>query len=398
MAMNFRPDAGKFLTATVLILLACAHARAASGQVAAPGMQHSKVPAVARAVHSVPEPAPAPDVSPSQNRGQNRRRPVRAAAHMQPMQGQVFMDGPPEVETFDYAPPGAGLGAGPADDCRGHCRDIGCDTTCGPDPCQTAFENVQLFGGIAAFKSPVDQGLNGNFGFHEGANWSGPLFEYGGIGAQIGFRAVQSDLAESYAFEDNRVQTFFTTGLFHRPMNGTGLQGGGVWDWLHDEFYGTMNVAQLRGEVSWLCCDGHEFGAWAAVATTSDTGHSPSISGRFAWEPLDLYALFYRRNLANGGYGRFSAGATGGGQGLLGFDIFAPVSHKVAIVIAANYVIGRNDPRPEESLTEAWGMTIGFVWSPFYKNCNSPCNPYRPVFGVADNTSMILGYNGPRIN
>jgi hypothetical protein len=257
---------------------------------------------------------------------------------------------------------------------------------------------VQLFGGVAAFKGPVDQGLNGNVGFHEGANWSGPLFEYGGVGGQIGFRAVQSNLAESYVFSDNRIQTFFTAGLFHRPMNGNGWQGGVVWDWLHDEFYGTMNVAQLRGEVSWLCCDGHEFGAWAAVATTSDTGTTPNISGTFSWEPLDLYAMFYRRNLANGGYGRFSAGATGDGQGLLGFDIFAPVSQKVALVIAANYVIGSNDPYPAESLSEAWGMTIGFVWHPFYKNCCSPRNPYRPIFGVADNTSMILGYDGQRID
>lgn len=317
---------------------------------------------------------------------------------MQPMQGgEIVMEGSPQVETFDFEPTGPDHGPGCGDDCRGNCCDMGCDM-CGPDPCLTAFENVQLFGGVAAFKGPVDHGLNGNFGFHEGVNWSGPVFEYGGIGGQIGFRAVQSNLAESYVFNDNRIQTFFTTGLFHRPMCGSGWQGGVVFDWLHDDYYANMNVAQLRGEISWLCCDGHELGAWAATATTSDSAEAHGISGAFSWEPMDLYAFFYRRNLANGGSGRLSAGATGDGQGLLGFDIFAPVSQQVALVIAANYVIGRNEPHPQESLSEAWGITISFVWFPFYKNCCSPRNPYRPIFGVADNTSMMLNYDGQQFD
>lgn len=383
----------------VAVMLACAVAKAQSARPVAVRTEHTKVSAVTHGTRTAPEPAPSPNAFSASRRQPHGLKPdTTRAAYEQPVQqGEVIMEGAPEYEAFDYGPSAPDVVETGESTLQGPACGTGCNV-CGPDPVRVAFENIQLFGGVAAFKSPIDQGLNGNFGFHEGINWSGPIFEYGGIGGQVGFRAVQSDLAESYLFEDNRIQTFFTAGLFHRPLCGSGWQGGVAWDWLHDEFYGTMNVAQLRGEISWVGCSGHELGFWTALATTSDTGQNPNINGNFSWEPLDLYAMFYRRNMPNGGYGRFSAGATGTGQGLLGFDIFAPVSQKVSLVVAANYVIGKNDPRPQESLTEAWGLTIGFVWHPFYKNCCSSRNPYRPIFGVADNTSMILGYDGPRFD
>jgi hypothetical protein len=260
------------------------------------------------------------------------------------------------------------------------------------------WQNLEVFGGVQGFKSPADQGVNGNFGFHEGMNWGGPVFEYGGIGGQIGFEAVQSDLGKSYVFNDNRIQFFFTTGLFHRPMNNHGWQGGVVWDWLHDEYYVTMNVSQLRGELSWLSCGHHEIGFWTALSTTPGSNFSPVNDDDVTWEPIDMYALFYRRYFDNGAIGRFSAGFTGDGQGLLGADAIAPLSKRVALVVNANYIIGRNDPAPTESLTESWGLTISVAFFPGYKSPCSSRNPYRPLFGVADNTSMMLNYRGPGLD
>ena len=45
-----------------------------------------------------------------------------------------------------------------------------------------------------------------------------------------------------------------------------------------------------------------------------------------------MYALFYRKHFENGAVGRFSAGFTGDGQGLLGGDLLAPISQRLALV------------------------------------------------------------------
>src|SRR5690606_4346098 len=146
--------------------------------------------------------------------------------------------------------------------------------------------------------------------------------------------------------------------LFHRPFNNHGWQGGVVWDWLHDDYYIQADVAQLRAEISWLSHGCHEIGFWTAVHTTSDTVFSSINDELVTWTPIDMYAFFYRRHFENGAVGRFSGGFTGDGQGLLGGDLTAPISQRLALVAAANYIIGRNEPRPEESLSESWGLTL----------------------------------------
>lgn len=396
--------------ASFLGLVICGPLRGQSVPQPYSGPAGNKVPAVSHAGYLDPEIAPRyadAGVMPAANhtarnkQARNNRqahRNVQQAAHRQPMgstDGMVMEEVSPGYEEFNLSPTAA-----PFDDGGGccSCGGGGCDTCCPPDACHVAFENVQIFGGVEGFKSGVDQGVNGNFGFHEGFNWAGPLFEYGGLGAQLGFRAVQSDLAESYLFNDNRIQYFLTTGLFYRQPDNHGWQGGVVWDWLHDDFYVQADVAQLRGEVSWIACGHHEIGFWTALSTTSDTVMSNINDEEITWQPLDLYALFYRKYFENGATGRFSAGFTGEGQGLLGADFLAPLSKRCAIVANVNYAIGRNDPPPEETLSEAWGMTLSFVWFPGYKSPCSPRNPYRPMFDVADNTSMLLKYNGPELN
>lgn len=366
-----------------------------------PNVRHErvKVPAVAHASYSAPEAAPRFN-EPKQKvaaapRPQRRSNNVHFAAFEEPIpqSGEMMMEEVgPGVQQFDGPPGAPGCGGG---DCGSDCGDD-CCTDCCPDPCCTIWENLQVFGGVQGFKSPVDQGVNGNFGFHEGANWGGPVFEYGGMGGQIGAQVVQSDLAESFLFDDNRIQFFFTTGLFHRPFDNNGWQGGVVFDWLHDDYYVQMDVTQIRGEISWLSCGHHEIGFWTALATTSDQAFSSINDANVGWEPIDMYALFYRKYFDNGAIGRFSAGFTGDGEGLLGVDGLAPITQHCAVVASANYIMGRNDPAPEEALTESWGLTLSVVWFPGYKSPCSSRNPYRPIFDVVGNTTMMLKYRGPQ--
>lgn len=373
-----------------------------------PRLEHTKVPSFSRGSETLAEPAPtfeesinrlaqsSAGVNNAPKRSPRHKHAVQQAAYHQPMMqsndfGMEQIE--PMADPYDFN--GGGGGGAPCDgNCATPCGSSCCSPCC-PDPCNTAWENLQVFGGVEGFKSAVDQGVNGNFGFHEGVNWGGALFEYGGIGGQLGAQAVQSNLGESFLFEDNRIQFFLTTGLFHRPMNNNGWQGGVVWDWLHDDYYAQMDVSQIRGELSWLSCGHHEVGFWTAIGTTSDTEFSSFNDEDVTWQPIDMYSLFYRRYFENGSIGRFSAGFTGDGQGLLGADLLAPLTPKLALVTNVNYILGRNDPAPEEALTESWGLTISLVWYPGYKSPCSSRNPYRPIFGVADNTTMMLNYRGP---
>ncbi len=254
------------------------------------------------------------------------------------------------------------------------------------------WQNFNEFGGVQAFKGPVDRGVNGNFGFHKGVNWASPLWDAMGIGYQLGGQIAVSDFeGGAGVVNKHRDQYFVTTGLFRRAACNQGLQGGAVLDYLHDDFYVRMNLLQVRAEISYLC-EIHEFGFWAAVHTKSDTQIAPTFLNQqtVTWQSNDQYNLFYRRRFCNGGVGRMWAGFTSHGDGILGSDATAPLSERWAIQASYNYLLPRADPTIPNSIKESWGVMVGLVWYPGYKVPNACFNPYRPLFNVADNGTFML--------
>jgi hypothetical protein len=240
---------------------------------------------------------------------------------------------------------------------------------------------------VQGFKGPPDRGNNGNFGFHEGFNIGGTFNSGCGIGYQFGGRFLQSDLSGDNAVVTrtaNRDQHFFTAGLFRKAPCGYGLQGGVVWDHLHDDYYVDMDLTQIRGELSYLTPWCREFGFWFAASNDDDTGTLFTLQE--VWEPTDLYAFFYRRHFGCSGQGRLWAGWTGEGDGLLGGELFMPLSNCWAVQTNFNYLI------PEENgvdsiAEEAWSIGISLVW---YAGGNSSCAPCRPLFTVADNATFMV--------
>ena len=116
-----------------------------------------------------------------------------------------------------------------------------------------AFRDLTVFAGVQGFKDPIDLGENADFGFHYGANWGMPLWGCSGVGVQVGFEFDHSDLApNATVFGDHRNQYFLTGGVFYRPTHECGLQGGLVWDYLDDEFYNSVKVGQIRGNLSYV--------------------------------------------------------------------------------------------------------------------------------------------------
>ena len=122
------------------------------------------------------------------------------------------------------------------------------------------------------------------------------------------------------------------------------------------------------------------------------------------WETLDMYAFFYRKYFANGAIGRFSSGFTGEGDALLGVDLMAPLTSNFAFEGGFNYRIpdGNTDAEDDDdrraALNEGWGITLNLVWYPGYKSPCSSRNPYRPMFGVADNTTLFLNQRNANVD
>ena len=179
---------------------------------------------------------------------------------------------------------------------------------------QDAFRDLSIYAGVQGFKDPIDLGENGDFGFHEGANWGMPLWGCSGVGVQMGFEFDHSDLApNATVFGDHRNQYFMTGGLFYRPTRECGWQGGIVWDYLDDEFYDSVKVGQIRGNLSYVI-DWSEVGFEFAAGVHSDTTSTiPFDTGiGTIYRPVDLYTLYYGRRLCNGGEFKIYAGVANG--------------------------------------------------------------------------------------
>lgn len=270
-------------------------------------------------------------------------------------------------------------------------------------------ENLTLFGGVHGFKNGADQGVNGNFGFHEGFNWGVPLFPHAGWGAQAGGSIHHSDLSGynigGVNTSSSRTQYFVTAGLFRRSQGmgpyGGGHQWGVVGDYMADDFYVNMRFGQVRAEASWLFggCSENELGFWGAFGAGSDTSiYNLSNERRIVeiWEPQDLYAFFWRRTWCGQAQTRLWGGFTGNGDGMVGGDGWAPISDCLSLQGAFNYVIPRETVDRDfaevanRGALEGWNVTINVVWHPA---CNVRCltsNQWRPLMNVADNSVFML--------
>lgn len=268
-------------------------------------------------------------------------------------------------------------------------------------PFYDAFQNLSLFAGVQGFKSPVDLGINGNFGFHEGLNYGGCVTSIADIGYQIGAQALQSDLSGyttggGYS-DDARHQYFVTGGIFRRYRQQVGFQWGVVYDYLHDDYDIDMDVGQVRGEIAfrgWHC---NEIGFMFAANASDDEQPILDSTGQTTlfleeWTTTDQFAIFWRRQFCNGATVKLWGGGTGDSDGLLGGEFEIPISCSWAVSGIANYKIPEDGATFEGSRDEAWGIGMSLIWYPC-GTANQSCgcgNRFRPLFNVADNATMLL--------
>ncbi len=294
------------------------------------------------------------------------------------------------------------------------------------------FRDLTFFGGGHAFKGPVDGGINANFGLHEGVNFSGPLGDPWGGGFQIGFQAVHSNFRgyarriydgtlgatpvsepplevptngawAQHSFivsNGDRDQLFFTAGLFRRAPMG-GLQWGVVFDLMHDAYYYTADLKQLRAELSLVWPGWREIGFWGAFGVGNervtdqfryrrqDNQQEATYQLDFTLEPTDQFNFFYRQYLSNGGEGRLWIGFTSNSDFLFGGDLWIPLSDCFALQQSFNVLFPKETGEATQR-EQAWSMMIQLVWYPGRSARAGQCNLFRPLFGVADNSTFMV--------
>jgi hypothetical protein len=310
-----------------------------------------------------------------------------------PMEGEAVIDEalPPDEASFD------GLMANPYDGDGCSCGGAGCALCQGSgiwSVLAAAHERMEVYHGVTAFTGPINRGGTGSFGFEGGINLASPLFGgWNGIGVQTGVGGTLTNFNGADFTRDDRGQLFITAGVFRRVD--WGLQWGLVYDYLHDDWYGTANLSQIRGEVSWVVPEGSELGFLFAasedhdtVTGTLQTGTAIPTTFTETWTVNDYYALFLRHSFCGGGQARIFAGWTGTSDGILGADAFIPLNENWSLRNSFTYIIPQQGPLDGGNVQESWNLSMQLVWYP----CAHPCGVdyYRPLLNVANNGTFFV--------
>ncbi len=285
-------------------------------------------------------------------------------------------------------------GASGCDSCEAACGDS-CGACCVPGPC-CLWQGLSIFTGVQGFKNPLDQGRTGTFGFHEGLNFGSPLDDRG-LGYQIGFQCLQSNFmgdqtlvdANGSLYElDRHDQVFVTAGFFHRAWNDCGWQGGLVFDYLHDNYYLSTQMQQLRAELSFRFNWQQEIGYWGAYGVGADHA-SHSVLGDFRVASKDMHTFFYRRHYSGGAQTRLWTGFSGNSEWLLGGDAVVPLGSSWALENSFAYVLPKDKGQAGQE-EECWSVMMRLVWYPGRCARQAGHAPYQPLLNVADNSTFIV--------
>ena len=273
------------------------------------------------------------------------------------------------------------------------------------------YRDFTASAGITAFTNDTNLGLHGNFGTNEYLNWAMPFWNAFGIGWQVGWRGTQTNFQPSTltvngtSFVKNaRDQNFVTTGFFTRAFEGRGLQGGAVYDYLSDSWLDNSDIAQIRAEISYVW-GYHEIGFWGATNIydqNGSLGRRSRIAGTASTQ--DLYTGFYRLQFGDANEWKVWGGGTGEGEGIVGSLLRAPLSRSLAMEGTFTYLIPGQTRTIDISgagMTSnfspaAWNLGLNIVWYPAGRSRRSLASPYRPLFEVADNGSMIRQFDVTR--
>ncbi len=252
------------------------------------------------------------------------------------------------------------------------------------------MRELTLFGGVQGHTGPLDKGRDGgNFGFNQGFNIGGEMawLPWPGLGYQLGYRATQNQVNgdERIGTSDSHSQSFITAGLFRRAK--CGWQYGVVYDMLRDERFESQDYGQVRGELSIVNPKGGEIG-FAFASHTNENNIAVNQVQR-TYHATNQYLLFYRLQGKQGGEFRAAAGFDDDSKGILAANFLVPLSKRWSLDTGFTYLIPE-DSNDVNGREEAWNIGMNLVWHYGCRGDKYYCNPFRPLFNVADNGSLIV--------
>lgn len=260
------------------------------------------------------------------------------------------------------------------------------------------LDNLTLFAGADGFKGELDGGRNGNFGFHEGINWSGPLSHHGVVSGQAGFRALQSSVNGYREYErSNRNQYFVTVGAFYRDLS-CPFQGGAVFDWVHDDFYGKIETHQVRCELSIRTFSNLEYGFQGGFGTSRNGNRylnwrenflRGTYNLRYVVESKDHYTMFLRKRFSESGVVEGRVGATSRGDIVFSAGTEIAMNDKLSLTGGFSTLIPKEGHGRHGWKRESWELSVGFVYHFRGGACSKADNPCRAMFDVAGNGSFF---------
>jgi hypothetical protein len=154
-------------------------------------------------------------------------------------------------------------------------------TSAAPPASGDRLQNLELFAGLDGSKQPQDLGINANMGVRFAANIGLPLVERAGLGIQIGGALNLSDSAvhvlDQIEGTSSRTQTFVTMGVFQQVSR---LSWSAGYDFLHEQYYDSFTLGQLRGQAAYQVGQSDEVGAWIAKGVRGQDGRMGSTPVR----------------------------------------------------------------------------------------------------------------------
>jgi hypothetical protein len=261
---------------------------------------------------------------------------------------------------------------------------FGCEPT--PDCYWHWTKDLTFDLGVQGMKTPLNRGSAGNFGFHQGVNWGMPFWDEVGMGAQVGFSALQTSIDETTTTVNDRQQYFITGGLYRRQMSGYGWQYGVVYDHLIDNYIDQVTLGQIRGELGYLFA-GHEIGFWFAANAKDFRPDSPVLANLTGYETMNISAMYYRMRMYNGGEGRLWIGMNDNSDGMFGGDYRVPLNDGLALQASFNYLSEGETTTTFEN--EGWNVGFSLVFYPGMTSTQAGRSRYRPLFNVGDNGTML---------
>lgn len=285
---------------------------------------------------------------------------------------------------------------------------------CEEPTCDGLRDNLYIFSAVDAWKGPIDDDGNNNFGFRVGFNMGAPVprLEDRQIGFQFGLSYAGYDfhgresVSEASSIED---QLFLTTGLFSRSnlcgdeceirRIGWGLVLDSMFTDNAGEGADEWSFFQLRGQIGYALDHRNEVGLQASVGIGGSEEASDGIAASDSRVDVqNQYSAFYHVKFPWGTDARVYTGfAEDAADWIIGANTNVPIAENMALFAGFNYIMpstsgGADDDRYAE---ETWNVSAGIS---FYPRGNAKSRTvsgqtWMPLMPVADNGSFALEAN-----